>query len=314
MDVISSAAQISTASSEGIKVASTIAKWVNFRRQRTQDAKSCLELLGLNENSEYSFRVGMQHPLMQLGTPHPDDAEAFTSIFVPKILKYPEEIIRPSHEIYSPLSDNIVAIGSPEAEILTQILFGYDRIDGSGLQYSGDTIDLPYRWLENPSEVSTEYLRPSNSGEDHWRPNWPIVSEVGVKQKKLYPKVGKDGRLRSDYLLITRVPNYLGDGIGLGRSFVSIAGSHGIGTKAIKLFVRNKNILAKVWSELGDPSNQDSFQVLCRANKVVSRGNGFEATSLELLDVQVIDSFDTKWDSAREHATRRMRSVLLNVV
>lgn len=312
MDVISSAAQIPKVSSEGIKVADSIIKWVKLRHQTAQDAKNCLELLGLDRNSDYSFRVGMQHPLMQLGTPHPDDAEAFTSIFTPKLLKHPDDIITSSKEIYSPLSDNIVAIGSPEAEVLTQILFGYDRIEGSGLHYSGDTIDLPYRWLENSSEVSTEYLRPGDSGEDQWRPNWPIVSEIGAKQRKLYPEVGKDGRLRSDYLLITRVPNYLGDGVGLGRSFISIAGSHGIGTKAIKLFVRNKYILAKVWSELGGPSNHDSFQILCRANRVVPRGNSFEATGLELIDVQVIDSSDIKWESAREYATHRMRALMLD--
>ena len=245
---------------------------------------------------------------MPLGTPHPDDIIAFCAVAAPRIA-LASSGITPTVEdvVYSPLSASIVAIGSPEAEALTQIAFGYDKNESGGYRYSGDTIDLPYHWLEDPTAISASYRRYSEETQSmQWRPNWPVVSNVGARERTLYPEVDQTGTLISDYLLITRIPNYLSsDGLQLGSVFVSIAGTHGAGTKAIELLVNDRKTLSTLSRRI--PLGCDSFQILCRALDLrVDAIGRTRASKIEVLDVQLIDSFDAKWNASARLSSRRL--------
>jgi hypothetical protein len=259
--------------------------------------------------------VALDHPLLVRGEPHPDDRDAFCSVVEPDIVVAMERgWLEETDDISASLDDSLVLIGSPEAEAVTQLAFGYERkTDKSGVYALGNVIDLPYCWLEDPAKVEAQswkyvegYHKPVA------RPNWPVVSNVGGKQRLLFPELRNDGLIATDYLLITKVPNYLTRiGYQSGHSVVSIAGTHGIGTRAVSVLLRDRNVLAAIGRTI--PAESRAFQVLLRASSVRhEQGKSSSASRIELIDVQIFDRTDYEWMLATHAVAKNQHRWLEN--
>lgn len=289
------------AASGGFQIAESIAAKIGkFRRDRRQ-LRRATELLGVSSEALFNYRVAMQHPLQLPGTPHPDDAYAFVSVASEAACRAMEkQNFTVAESIPTSLDDGFVLIGSPEAELLTSLAFGYEKKDdGSGMRFTGSVLDLPYRWQEDLAHVSAKCTRIVPGKGEVTRPNWPIIDNTGIRSRSIYPVIQNDGKLHSDLLLITRVPNFFSDiALQSGRTIVSIAGTHGTGTRAIEVLLRDKNALRKIADEI--PHGTESFQILLEVGNIQhSIVNGSVATSIVVRDVQCFDRPSWTWDRAR---------------
>jgi hypothetical protein len=153
--------------------------------------------------------------------------------------------------------ENLVLVGSPTGEGCSRLLFGYnepaDVVDV--LKLADPPVDLPYSWVLDRESIETgEVAGRFVEGRKRIvrRPNWKIQS--GRRDRRSYvPQVDsrEGGLLVDDYLLVTRAPNYLcAAALGRGHSIINFGGTHGIGTKAIDLLLRDRKVL----SELGRKS------------------------------------------------------------
>ncbi|MGW3992112.1 hypothetical protein ACWEF6_01365 [Amycolatopsis sp. NPDC004772] len=284
------------ATESGLKLLGSLGRWFSGRREASQLARTGKSLLGFADSGIYSYRVSMHHPLYRRGDPHPDDALAFAAI---ANCDYSEarksNTLELVDDVTASLSDGLVLIGSPESEAVTSLAFGYQRMPAGGMHYIGRTIDLPFRWEEDPALVraSCERIVPGRGRTA--RPNWPIVDQSGVRSTMRYPTVANNGLIFSDYLLITKVPNFLTEqAFQSNRSIVSIAGTHGTGTRAIDRLLSDKGALAAIARQLG-PRPQ-AFQVLVEAGKIEhSSRRGSIAKAVTVLDVKLLDRPDSVW-------------------
>jgi hypothetical protein len=294
-------------SSAGVKMIPAVARWYMDRRRRNQDATYAKGLLGIDDSSLFSYRVAMDHPLQQHGTPHVDDLSAFADIASPSIAHaFPRGWIDYVEDIEADLNEGLVLIGSPEAEALTRLLFGYRKLpERLGVEYRGDVIDLPYRWQEDTRYISAQCQRFVRGKGLVSRPNWPIIDNSGAEPKSLYPAVTNDGFLNSDFLLITRVPNFLtSQAQQSGRFIVSIAGVHGVGTRAVGLVLRNPKVLAEIAAQIGQ--NAEAFQVLLEARSIFHDPvRGSFAKSIAIRSVRCFARSDSEWS----HARRRVQEM-----
>lgn len=286
----------------GFQVSKSLLEQIGSFRRGSRHAARARELLGIRAGDLFNYRVAMQHPTQVPGTVHPDDAYAFAAIASPAAT----DAMRRSNfavgtAIQASLDEGYVLIGSPEAEMLTAMAFGYERKpDGSGMRFTGSTLDLPYRWNEDAESVEGTCTRIVVGQGPVRRPNWPIIDNTGVRARPIYPVVRNDGLVFADLLLITRVPNFLSAaGMQAGRSLVSIAGAHGTGTRAIEVLLRDRKALKHISEEI--PNRTQAFQVLVAASKIDhSAAEGSVARAVEVLDVQCFDRPGYVWESSRK--------------
>ncbi len=294
-------------SASGVKMLPGVAQWLRQKRRLRQEAAHTKKLLGVDQSMLFNYRVSMDHPLLQHGTPHADDLSAFAAVAGPTLVRafangwteYPEDI-------EANLNEGMVLIGSPESEALTRLAFGYRKSPESGrVEYVGDVLDLPFRWQEDIEAVSAECHRFVPGKGLVRRPNWPIVDNTGFRPKQLFPTVSNDGLLTSDFLLITKVPNFLtSEAQQSGRSIVSIAGSHGVGTRAIGVVLRDQRILSELAEKI--PAGSHAFQVLIEARSVVHDPSlGSRARGAVVREVRCFDRPDDAWARARRNVLRR---------
>jgi hypothetical protein len=303
MDVAATA-KISAA---GIKMIPSVARWYMERRRRKQDITYAKELLGIDQSSLFSYRVAMDHPLQQQGTPHVDDLSAFADIASPSIVyAWPRGWTEYLEDIEADLNEGMVLIGSPEAEALTRLLFGYRKLPGHlGVEYLGGVIDLPYRWQEDTRYISAQCQRFVRGRGLVSRPNWPIIDNSGSAPKSVYPIVTNDGFLDSDFLLITRVPNFLTSRAQQsGRFIVSVAGVHGVGTRAIGLALRSRKVLTEIAAQIDQGT--EAFQILLEARSIVhDPARGSFAKSIAVRNIRSFSCSDDEWSCARRKIQER---------
>lgn len=208
-------------------------------------------------------------------------------------------------KVVASTDDNLILIGSPEAEAVTRLLFGYERGPG-GVRRVASAPDLPYYWLEDETKIEA-WCRKFVAGVDGLvaRPNWPVVDNTSLRPRLIYPNLTNEGLLATDYLIITRTPNFLSArALQSGHRIVSIAGTHGVGTQGVELLLRDRGELQKVADALAPRT--ESFQVLARMSDIVHKpGQSSEARKVEVLDVQVIDSANRIWDNDVRAVGRR---------
>ncbi len=294
-------------SASGAKMIPGVAQWLINKRRLRREATYAKELLGVDQSMHFNYRVSMDHPLLQHGTPHADDLSAFAAIAGPSLThaftegwtEYPEDI-------EANLNEGMVLIGSPEAEALTRLVFGYRKLpETRRVEDLGDVLDLPFRWLEDVHLVSARCRRYVPGKGLVTRPNWPIIDNTGQRPKKLFPSVSNEGLLESDFLVITRVPNFLtSQAQESGRSIVSIAGTHGVGTRSVGLLLRNQKVLQAVAERI--PAGTEAFQILVEAKSIVHDPvRGSKARSVLVRAVHPINRSDDVWARARQGLHRR---------
>ncbi|MGW5011595.1 hypothetical protein ACWEOR_05695 [Micromonospora chalcea] len=296
------------ATASGFQLLGKLGSWIKERRNALRLAREAKQLLGLGQPDLYSYRVAMHHPLYKRGDPHPDDLAAFITMAGHDIAEAEEAgTLALLDKVEVALSEGLVLIGSPEAEAVTRLAFGYERRkDALGMRYRGCTLELPYRWEEDRTTVKAEYERFVPGMGRARRPNWPIIDQSRGSPRPIFPVVANTGLLHTDFLLITKVPNFLTSvGYECGRSIVSVAGTHGTGTRSIELMLRDRTLLGQI--RAGIPDDAQAFQVLLEATDIQHDAErGSRAKRLRLRDVQVFERPESTWRAAmREVNSRR---------
>ena len=297
---------IAKAAGSTLKVAPGIFAAVKRLRADIRDARSFKESLGLVDKYAINFRVAMNHPLLQSGVPHPDDFDALSSVLGSDMPKWDQvEVPTSDIELTSPLSDSFVLIGSPESETMTRLAFGYRKLPAErGVEFVGSGIELPFRWEEDARRVKAIHRKYVGGRGLVERPNWPILDERGKQAKSIFPEL--DGRrfLKTDLLLITKIPNYFTDeGFQSRRSLISIGGAHGTATRAIGILLKNRRMMADLHREI---RHYQGFQIICQVTDIrhdISVGS--RANTIEIREVVPIEHSDAEWRAVRLNLRKR---------
>lgn len=293
--------------STGIRILGKFWAALTKKRQELAHASVFREALGIGLAEAYSYRVGMNHPLYNVGTPHPDDFEAFVSVLGTDTRAWSQAITWVAEEdCIGHLADGFVLIGSPEAEAITRLTFGYHKAGRSrGMKHIGIGVKLPFRWEEDGDIIRATHRKYVPGLGLVQRPNWPILDQRGTAVKSMFPRVGRDGMLLSDLLLITKVPNYLTlESYQSGRAIVSVAGTHGTGTRAIGLLLRNRKQMAEIGAEI--EKNYQSFQVLLEVTDIChDPERGSQARRVAVHEIAHLDYPDRVWAAARRAVVKR---------
>jgi hypothetical protein len=303
------------ATSSGFQLLGSLRRWLSARKERATAVRQAKKLLGVADPDLFSYRVAANHPLYTRGDPHPDDRAAFASVAEDDLFQALEQkTLSLVSDVSISLSDGLVLIGSPEAEAVTRLAFGYQaKRDGNGMMYLGAPVDLPYRWEEDPERIdalSSRFVAGRGLVE---RPNWPIVDQRSSRDKALYPVVRNDGLLATDLLLITRVPNFLSDvAYQSGRSIISFAGTHGTATRAVEKVLHDEQLLRRIAAEI--PVGTEAFQILIEVGDIYhDSALGSRARSLVLRDVQCFSRSEAAWRTATQVVAERQSAWLAQV-
>lgn len=293
------------ATATGVKVAKSLHGVFQSRRAGSQEVRAAKRLLGIDDRDQFAYRAAGLHPLFDRGRPHPDDRAALAAVAGDQFWRGTKQLdVITVDDLAVSLSHGMVLVGSPEAEGVARLAFGYrQRPDGQGMRHESPPIDLPFRWEEDLTKVTARCERMVDGRGLVTRPNWPIVDQRPSAARMIYPRVRNNGLLDTDLLLITKVPNYLTrDGIQHGRSLVTFAGTHGTGTRAIEILLRDRSALREIAKGLGP--HPGAFQVLAEAGDLTHGSTRSKAKRISLLAVERIDRDDQAWDTARRIVER----------
>ncbi len=297
------------------KLSLRVVDWVvaeaKTRLLRRRDATAAKRLLQIDQDPEVAYRSASVHSLFRDGV-HPDNFDPLVA-FVgddlsrardPADLRVDLEVLE---QLSVPLGQSQVRFGSPTSDGGTRVLFGYGgEGESNRLIRKVEPFEMPFRWeLEDVGErLAYRYVRGKGKV---GRPLWRIV---GGKDNTPYaPEPREDGLLKTDYLLVTRVPNYLGDGRLAGKFIVNFGGAHGTGTRAVELLVGNRKELARAHNSLRDLARRARLQSeLPRCFQLLFEIGGIEhdpqlgsrGTEIRLLGSGLIEDNDNQWkDAAR---------------
>lgn len=296
-----------SAATGGWRASRSLRNWIRELRTTELQRSRAHELLGVHRDQSYNYRVSMTHPALQLGVPHPDDLAALTALAGTKIAAADRRhFTLVDDELNADLEQSWVLIGSPESESLSRLLFGYRvRDDGLGMLMLESPVSLTYRWLEDASEIVSFSRRALPYGATSTRPNWPLLKRTPSGVARLTPRLTRDGWLENDYLVITRIPNFLTQrALDEGRAIVSIAGTHGIGTRSIELLLTNTAVLGELLERLNGADTD--FQIVIEASSIVhDRIRGSYAKTVIVRDVVDLGHTHDDWLRARNIVDER---------
>jgi hypothetical protein len=263
--------------------------------QNGDDLDRLRRLLRVDLNSETIFRLSDSHPIYANGQVPAADVAAFSCLVDPAFaVQYGDPSMYLEDDPELDAECDLILFGSPESETLTRALLGYKH-DTSGVLTYVETVPLAYRWLEDPSKVSVYCLQHRPGGAIAVRPNWPLVATS--PEFREYPKL-RNGWLDEDYLVITRVPNFVSDRARqAGRAILSIAGLHGIATRSIGLALADEAIVQDL---LDLVSRHPWFQVVIKVT-AISHGDtntGSLPTRVELYRTCALDLSEQVLESA----------------
>ena len=197
-----------------------------------------------------------------------------------------------------PLNGDLYLIGAPSSEGLSRAVFGYfpDSEGPDSLSIDNPPLPLPFRWVlslssVDPTHTAARFVAGKGRVE---RVNWRIAGPEGP----FVPDVGDDGLLASDYLLVTRVRNFLSTR--LDRYVTSVAGLHGTGTRAIELLLRDTTALRRLGRAL--PGPDASYQALFRVADINHRPGGTRARSIDFVTAIPLAVTDEGWQDAHDRA------------
>lgn len=254
------------AASLALKAPAVTQKTVGNRRKAAQGKK----LVGWGLSDTFDYRLPIQsHPLLDLPGAHPDDLAAFRALAEPSLSRAADEgWLSQSDSLSTDYRRNLVLIGSPEVEPLLRLALDYRRrTAAAGFEFVGETVSLPYRWNQDPEETDASSTHVVAGVGWVSRPNWPITRMTAVGPHQLPPAVDHDGRLESDWLLITVMPNFLTlEGLQSRRKIFSIAGTHGVGTRAIGNLLSDSKALRLIDESL--TARPEAYQVVIEADKI----------------------------------------------
>jgi hypothetical protein len=255
-----------------------------------------------NNPQEISWKAGSEHRLqnqfLRDGHPaHPADIAAISRLLPGDLGSRP---VSPTEdEIRVSLRRSVVTAGSPASDGLSRVMFGYEGAPDHLSRTSNHPIQTPYHWLLNAADVNPAkyYI----GGELVDRPNWNVADAGGSALDA--PATNDNGVLVSDWLLVTRLRNFLNqDAFTRGDFILSVAGAHGLGTMAAGMLVRDASMCREIDSRLRH--GQAEFQVLVKV-----AADGAQPTEIELVDVQSFEHSEADYVAARAFAEAALPNV-----
>ncbi|GAA3912547.1 hypothetical protein [Actinoplanes auranticolor] len=271
------------------------------------DIRVAKRLLGFHQRDAVLYRHDNVH-LLYSGTPtmHPDNQHALVAAAGGDYWTARERgTLDVVPHVDARLDDNLVLIGSPTSEGISRIAFGYtcEELGNDSLVQANSPVDLPYRMVLNYSDVPEGALarRYVPGRGEVARRNWRIITETEM----FVPETGTGGWLRTDYLLVTRLRNFLtAEGLAQGHSLLSLSGTHGTGTRAVELLMRDRRILREL-AALTEGRSFASFQALFKVSDIEHDPvRGSRARHIELVGSAVIGDEPMRWQTARELVAR----------
>lgn len=289
------------------KYANHIGRQIDGRR-RLGEAK---ELLGIAGAGQYLYRSDNHHPLYGPGRGlHPDNLAALLAAGGGQYRRARQQgTAETPTEVWGGLDQNLVLIGSPTSEGLSRIAFGYSARDSNPDELFRSTdapVDLPYVMTLDRGDIAmngTARRYVCGRGAVS-RPNW----RINGPRESFVPQTDRDGWLETDYLLVTRMPNFLSPaGLARGHHIVSIAGTHGTGTRAIERLVNSRELLRRLAGS-GVGIERTPFQAVFRVSGIKHHpAKGSVGTRIELVSDPVGLTTDF---GVWEQASRQVQSSL----
>lgn len=305
--VLTVATQVAGASGL-VTVSSGAAKWMKRRAELRQRADVAKEVLGLHQGRMVAYRHDSRHVLYnETEALHPDNLHGLVAASGNDYVRAQQTgRLRIEDELRAHITHDLVLIGSPTAEGLSRAIFGYvPDGDADSLALSDAPVDLPYRWVLSKNEVAEGAVArrfvPGRGMVE--RPNWRLQGP----RRSYVPRVDEDGVLMEDYLLVTKLRNYLSPvALDDGRAVISLGGTHGTGTRAIGLIFRDDDVLRELVEQLR--SRPAAFQMLFRVGDIAhDPETGSRARTIELVEnAVVLPDNDSVWRAAAQTLGRNL--------
>lgn len=158
------------------------------------------------------------------------------------------------------IDSDILVVGSPVSDPVAKLNLEYVGTSKADLKrIANPMIDLPitYTIRLNENKQSNLTVRRYLAGEEVSSGNSSIELDGKILEP---PQTDSSNWLKTDYLLLTRMPNILSKKAFVNGSEVLIVGGvHGVGTEGIKMLLESDDLLASISEQLG---NSRYFQIL----------------------------------------------------
>lgn len=290
-----------------------VAEWVfeqsKARLARHRDAGMAMRLFGIDGDPDVAYRSSSVHSLFR-DSVHPDNLDPLLVLTGPDLRRAadPQEAdvaLEVLQELAAAVGQSQVRFGSPTSDGGTRVLFGYgNEGDDNRLIRTAEPIELPFYWeLEDVGDhLAYRYVRGKGKV---GRPLWRIVERRG--NVPYTPELSHgDQLLKTDYLLVTRVRNYLGGDWQSGNFIVSFAGAHGTGTRAVELLAFDRKALAAAYNDLRRLAKRaglrtgvpECFQLLFEVKIENDPEIGSRGTKLQLVGSELIPNDEEQWKYA----------------
>lgn len=223
-----------------------------------------LELLGLRHQTTHFF-AGPGHSLFP-GRTHPADEFGLLTIagragFADALRK---GRVHFDAELPADVSGSLVFVGGTNSQVIPRAVFQYEGPDSDHLNRPHDAI-LPL-FFSGISDRDRVEKRKQILGDGRLAegPVWGFEDRDGNVYK---PRFSGDHRRESDWLLITRLANFLDVATGqTEHSIIYVEGASGAGTMAIEHFLDDEPLLKYIESRAGD-----QFQALIKVTELEYR-------------------------------------------
>lgn len=289
-----------------VKARLQVAEYLKNRAQERQEIDAARELLGINKDIGISYRTDNVHILYPSKSDlHPDNLAPLAAICGNQYLRALKiGNFEATDSVSSSTNDNLILIGSPTSEGMSRSIFGYEMDMEDSLVMRDAPVDLPFRWQLSRSKIAERSTVRRYVPGKGWvsRPNWRIEGS-----RECIPETDYAGRISVDYLLVTRLRNYLTqEALDSGKFILSFGGTHGPATRAVELLLQDKEILRKIGIHLRN--KPAAFQLLLRvADMRHHESYGTSASKIELVgDPIILPDNQAIWRSALSIAKRNL--------
>lgn len=184
------------------------------------------------------------------------------------------------------IDGDILCIGGPTSDPIAKLSFELEGKQYQEKRKQEFAIDLPIlQNYTNSNEIGKRYIsgQLKNINNSCFSINNEIIEP---------PKFDNNNLLKTDYLLITRIPNIINkEAFNKGSNVLIIGGLHGTGTEAIKLILNNINLLLDIYTI---KKEHPYFQSLFRIDEIehINYTNGFNKsipTKVSHIETKVVE-------------------------
>ncbi|MGN6189176.1 MAG: hypothetical protein ACTHOE_09770 [Conexibacter sp.] len=298
------------------------------RRAEHALERDARKLLGLNPPPSHStgYRSESVHPLYErAGTIHPDNEDSLVYVARPHLQRAQELRQLSSEEhVQIALSNDILLFGSPASEGLSRVVFGYSlETTGEFLPFEQEAFEMPYRWVLDGDALHGQPVRRYVRGRRDAppRPPWAILNVGGNGRLPIYKPMPHRGGphagfLEDDYLLVTKIPNFLTPAYSDGSSIISFGGAHGTATRAVRLLLNDKSVLRHIAKQLPPSEGRlpSSYQILLRVYDIdhdpLHGSRPRRIHCIDAVELEPREAYRT-WDDAQRAVAPRLDRWLL---